>query len=413
MERKVLILSISFEGGAGGAAYRLHQGLRRIGVSSQVLVRARSDDDQTVIAMPQTGLAGELNRLRPKLDRLPLKLYPRKEFFSLQWFPDAISPEVEKVNPDVVNLHWVCNSFVRVETLSRLNKPIVWTLHDMWPFTGGCFHSSGCERYIDSCGACPQLHSAKNWDLSRWVWHRKAKAWKDLNLTIVTPSSWLAERAKASSLFKNRRIEVIPHGLDTERYKPIDRRLAREILSLPQDRRIILFGAWTNSRLKGFHSLLSALRRLGVSGWRDKLELVVFGFSKPKDQIDPGIKSHYLGRLYDDLSLALVYSAADVMVVPSIHESFGQTASESLACGTPVVAFNITGLKDVVDHQRNGYLAEPFEEEDLAQGITWVLEDRDRHQRLSHWARKKAEQEFNLMLQARRYLSLFNEVIVL
>jgi glycosyltransferase involved in cell wall biosynthesis len=346
------------------------------------------------------------------LDRLPLKIYPNHNgLFSLQWVPDFLPSQVAELNPDLINLHWVCNSFLKIETIPRFKRPIVWTLHDMWPFTGGCFHTNDCDRYTDSCGNCPQLNSRNSRDLSRWVWNRKASAWKDIELTIVTPSSWLADRARSSSLFKNRRIEVIPHGLDLERYKPVNPQLAREMLNLPQDKQIILFGAWINTPLKGFHLLQSALQGLNGKGWNERLELVTFGFSRPENEIDLGIKSHYLGRFRDDISLALIYSAADVMVVPSFHESFGLTAVEALACGTPVVAFNATGLIDIVDHQQNGYLAEPYEVEDLELGIAWVLEDDDRYKRLSYRAREKAEQEFSLELQARRYLNLFNEIM--
>ncbi len=267
---------------------------------------------------------------------------------------------------------------------------------------------------MKSCGACPQLNSHKQRDLSRWVWQRKQRAWKNLNLTLVTPSTWLAQCAKESSLFQDVRVEVIPYGLDIEKYKPTDRRLARTLLNLPQDKQIILFGAAgvaTDDPRKGFYLLQSALQKLDRSQWQDQAELVVFGATQPEKPVDLGFKAHYLGRLYDDLSLALVYAAADVMIVPSIQEAYGQTASESLGCGTPVVAFNATGLKDIVEHQRNGYLAQPFAPEDLARGIAYVLEDKQRHQKLCDRAREKAEQEFTLDIQAQRYLSLFTEIL--
>lgn len=408
-----LLLSWSLEGGAGGAAYRLHQGLRRIGVNSQVLVDKKTDDDNTVMPLAETRIARGMRLLRPKLNDLPLKLYPSRIglFFSAQWPPDFLLPKVAQLHPDVINLHWVLNGFVRIESLRRFDEPVVWTLHDMWPFTGGCVHGLDCDRYTSRCGACPQLQSEKDWDLSRWVWRRKARAWKGLNLTLVTPSNWLADCARASSLFMDQRVEVIPHGLDTETYKPIDQRLARQLLNLPIGKKIILFGAWMLSYWKGFHLLQEAILDLSKSGWRDDLELALFGFSRPETPVDLGFKSHYLGRFHDDLSLALVYSAADVMVVPSLVESFGLTACESLACGTPVVAFNSSGLKDIIDHQRNGYLARPFDAKDLAEGIVWVLDDNERHQRLSQCAREKAEREFSLELQAQRYLALFNEVV--
>ena len=202
--------------------------------------------------------------------------------------------------------------------------------------------------------------------------------------------------------------------MDIETYKPIDRQVARRLLNLPQDKQIILFGAAgvaTDDPRKGFYLLQSALQKLSKSGWQDKVELVVFGATEPEKPVELGFKTHYLGRLHDDISLALVYSTADVMIVPSIQEAFGQTASESLACGVPVVAFNATGLKDIVDHEQNGYLAKPFEPEDLAQGIAYILQDKERHQKLCDRAREKAEKEFTPELQARRYSSIFSEIV--
>lgn len=411
----VLMLNFSdVEGGAARAAFRLHQGFHKIGLPSQMLVQNKRSDDRNVIAA-QSQLANKFEEIRETVYNVPLRLYPRRNqaIFSTQWLPDSLLSKIQKIEPDIINLHWICKGFLQIETLPKLQKPIVWTLHDMWPFTGGCHYSEDCERYTQSCGSCPQLHSSKDSDLSRWVWKRKAKAWKDFELTLITPSHWLAKCVERSSLFRDREVVVIPNGLDTQKFKPINRQFAREILNLPEDKQLLLFGAMqgTGDRWKGFSLLQSAMQELTKSGLRDEIELVVFGASASSQQSDLGFKVHYLGRLNDDITLAMVYSAVDVMVVPSLYESFGQTASESLACGTPVVAFNATGIKDVVDQMENGYLAEPYKSEDLASGITWVLENKERYQKLSAKAREKAEREFTLELQAHRYLSVYNEVL--
>jgi glycosyltransferase involved in cell wall biosynthesis len=413
---KVLHLSESDSGGAGRATLRLHQGLQRIGVDSQILVQLKYSDNKAVLA-PRTTFGKFCAKLKllEHLDALPLKLYPQRKAgdFSLQWLPDRIASKVAQFAPDVVNLHWVCHGYLAIETVAKFNKPLVWFLTDMWPFTGGCHYSQECSRYQKSCGACPLLNSNKKNDLSHWVWQRKAKAWKALNLTIVTPSTWLAQCAGSSSLFQGRPIEVIHPGLDLTRYKPIEQRFARNVLNWPQDKQIILFTALypTTDRRKGFHLLQPALHSLSKAGWQEKLELMIFGLSQPEYPIDVGLKSSYISRLYDDISLAMMYSAADVTVVPSIQESFGQTASESLACGTPVVAFNATGLQDIVEHQKNGYLAQPYQSEDLARGLVWVLENKERYQKLCDRARQKAEQQFSLDIQARRYVSLYRTLL--
>jgi glycosyltransferase involved in cell wall biosynthesis len=408
---KVLHLSTTdIEGGAARAAHRLHQGLRKADVDSQMLVRAKFGIDQNVISDRSV-----LTKLGPRLDGLPLRFYPKHDLamFSAQWAPDALTTTVAQLAPDILLLHWIGNGFVNINSLRQFKKPLVWLMHDMWAFTGGCHYTQDCEGYKKQCGQCPQLQSQRDWDLSRWIWQRKVKAWRGLDLTIVSPSTWLAEVAQSSSLFKHVPIVVIPHGLDLEKYHPQDRQAARHILHLPQEKHLVLFGAspgTTGDTRKGFQFLVPALQRLGQMDPGKQIELAVFGSNPPEDPPELGFKIHYLGQFQDDLSLSLVYSAADVMVVPSMQEAFGQTASEALACGTPVVAFEATGLKDIVEHQVTGYLAAPFDVADLAQGISWILEDSERHQNLRLAARAKAEQEFTLELQSQRYFSLLTKI---
>ncbi len=410
----ILILSTSdIQGGAARATYRLHQGFHHISIASQMLVQTKLSDDRTVIS-PQTKLEKGGSKVRPTLNAIPLQLYQKRDRapYSVQWLPERIVPKIAQINPDIINLHWICGGYLQIETLAKFNKPIVWTLHDMWAFTGGCHYSQECDRYTQSCGSCPQLHSRSNWDLSRWVWQRKAKAWKNLNLTIVTPSHWLAKCARASSLFQDLPIKVIPNGIDTTQYKPIAQSLARKVLNLPQDKQLVLFGAMsaTSDPRKGFHLLMPALQKLSYSLGQDQIELVVFGSSQPSDPPDFGFKVHYLGRLNDDISLSILYAAADIFIAPSIQENLPNTVMEALACGKPCVAFNIGGMPDLIEHQQNGYLAKPFEVEDLARGIAWILKDMERYRKLSDRARKKIEQEFSQQLQSQRYLSLFSEL---
>ena len=410
----VLLSNDDLQWGAGRAAFRIHQGLRRNKVDSRLLVQTKLSEDKTVIA-PTTPLSKGLAKVRPTLDTLPLKFYPQfnQSVFSTQWLPDQILNQVNQVSPHIINLHNITVGYIQIETLKKFKQPLVWTLHDMWAFTGGCHYANECDRYQKNCGACPQLNSEKEGDLSRWVWQRKAKAWKDLNLTLVTPSDWLADLVKKSSLLQDFPVEVIANGLDTDRYKCVDKKVARSLLNLPQDKKIVLFGASssTSDKRKGFHLLLPALKKLFEINSELPIELVVFGASEPTELVDCPFKIHYLGTYKDDLSLSVVYSAADVMVVPSVYEVFGQTASEAMACETPVVAFATSGLKEIVDHQENGYLVQAFDINDLAHGIYWVLENSNRYQQLRDRARKKVEKEFNQIIQAQRYLDLFNKIV--
>jgi glycosyltransferase involved in cell wall biosynthesis len=409
---KVLQLSTSdINGGAARAAYRLHQGLQQAGVDSTLLVQEKSSDDPTAIA-PKLRLAQCVARSKVAFDALPLKLYPRRDqaLFSLQWLPDGAAAKVRQFNPDIVNLHWISAGFLNIKTLAKLHRPLVWTLHDMWSFTGGCHYSGDCDRYRVGCGNCPHLGSQQAWDLSQWTWQRKAHAWKNLNLTLVAPTQWMRDCARSSGLFQNTPIEYIPHGLDAQVYRPLDAHAARAMLNLPQDAFLILFGAIqaTSDRRKGFHLLQAALQSLKAEPGDQPIEVVVFG-SRQSQEL--GFKTHYLGHLHDDISLALLYSAADVMIVPSLQEAFGQTALESMACGTPVVAFRSTGLTDLIDHQQNGYLADPFQPEDLAEGIRWIKADPMRRTEMGIEARRKVEQQFTLNVQAQRYQKLFTTLL--
>jgi glycosyltransferase involved in cell wall biosynthesis len=411
---KILHLStFDLIGGAARAAYRVHEGLCTVGADSWMLVRKKVSDDYRVIG-PRTKLNKWIGRVRAEIDGLALHPYSHGDntAFHAAAVPERLLSKVNRIDPDIINLHYVLNGFLRIETLAKFNRPIVWTLMDMWSFTGGCNYTQGCTKYAQKCGACPVLGSTRESDLSRKTWQRKFKIWEDLDLTLVAPTHWLAACAKESSLFKHRRVEVIPFCLDTNCFKPIHQKKARAVLNLPFHKKLVTFGAVsaTGDRRKGFHLLQPALQQLAQTELGQQIEVVVFGASAPKEPLDLGFKTHYLGHL-DNTSLTLAYSAADIFVAPSLQEAFGQTASESMACGTPVVAFNGTGLADIIDHQQNGYLARPFDINDLARGITWVLEDPQRYQVLTTQARQKAESSFSLDLQGQSYKALYHDLL--
>lgn len=413
---KILHLNDSdLDGGAAKAAYRLHQGLQTAGHQSHLLVRTKASANSSVLK--QKNIA---TKLGPSISSLPLMLSkhrPIAQFspqFSLPWMSNQALRCMQASTPDIVHLHWICNGYLAIESLRHFQQPLIWTLHDMWPLTGGCHYSQQCTRYTQTCGGCPLLNSTNPSDLSYSILQRKAKAWQPLNLTLIAPSQWIASCAQQSALFRRSRITIIPHGLDTTVYKPLDQAFARQVLNLPRHRPLILFGASsgvTTDARKGFEHLQAALKIIKTTGQCPQAEVIIFGISKPAQPLDTELPTHYLGKLHDDSTLALVYAAADVMVVPSQQETFGQTAAEALACGTPVAAFDVTGLKDVVDHQQDGYLARPFDNKDLARGIVWILKELDRYDQLRANARQKAVKEFSLSLQAERHCELYEALI--
>lgn len=412
----VMLNTYDNAGGAAIATYRLHRGLRSIGVDSQMMVMRKETDDPRVIGPePQNDLKKTITFFDARRDaRFTFHCYAReKKLFSPARCHDKLAPRVAAINPDIVHLFWVNSGFLKIETLRQFKKPIVWTLHDMWPFTGGCHYDDECGRFRQSCGQCPILSSGSDHDLSRRVWVRKRKSWHDVPIVVVATSHWLAGMARSSSLFKDQRIEVIPNGIDTDRYKPFDKRAAREAYGLPHDKLLVLFSAFsaTSDKRKGNHFLVPALKKMAQAGWGEKTELVVIGASAPENPPDLGMKVHYMGHLHDEISQVLLYSAADVTVAPSMQENLSNTVMESLSCGTPVVAFNIGGMPDMIDHQYSGYLACPFESDDLAAGLMWVLEDKARHDMLFQHARKTVVERYALKTVANRYLALYQDIL--
>lgn len=403
-------------GGAAIATYRLHRGLLSIGEDSRLMVQQKRTDDPTVIR-PDAQTRWDNIKARLSLnddEKLSRGIQSRgNRLFSPARRADKLASRVSAVNPDLVHLFWVASGFMKIETLQQFRKPIVWTLHDMWAFTGGCHYDDECGRYRQSCGNCPILNSGSEQDLSRQVWERKKQAWRDVPIVVVGTSRWLAEMARSSSLFRDQRIEVIPNGIDTEKYKPLDKGGAREAFGLPKDKRLILFSAFgaTLDKRKGNDFLLAAIKKMVLAGWGDKAELLVIGARPPEEPLDLGIKVHYMGRLHDEISQILLYSAADVTVAPSRQENLSNTVMESLACGTPVVAFNIGGMPDMIDHQASGYLAAPFESDDLSAGIVWVLENATRYAELSMHARKTAVERYALKTVAKQYQALYQDIL--
>lgn len=283
----------------------------------------------------------------------------------------------------------------------------------MWAFAGAEHYVGNSSRYID--GYLPTNRTAEEhgWDLNRWVWRRKQRAWRGLQnkMTLLAPSHWLGDCARRSVLFRDYRIEVIPNGIDTQRFHPIDRRIARGILGLPEDKKLILFGAINGrvNRIKGFDLFQGAMNVIQHDHAMSDVEIAVFGATEPAAGSDFGLKSHYLGQLNDEISMALVYAAADVFVIPSREENLATTVLEALACGTPVVGFRIGGTPDMVRSGENGYLAEPNDVADMASCIKAVLGGN--REALSHAARATIVEQFTLAHQVTRYMALFEDVL--
>jgi len=412
---KISILSTyDSGGGAARSSHRLYRGLINNGKQVRFFTQNKRSDDPTDSKISR--LHKFINLLRPFLDNLPNLLYPKRErkgLFSCSIIPVSCWIKRSAFKADILNFHWVASGFISIESFKKVKAPIVWTLHDSWAFTGGCHLPENCINYYEKCGQCPQLNSSNKYDLSRINHKRKRNAWNELNMTIVTPSRWLAECARKSSLFKNNRIEVIPNGIDISIFKPLDKKLARESLGLNASSRLILFGAVdaTSDINKGFHFIEPMLKDLVMMPDMQDVKLIIFGAANPANPIESDFDIHYIGRFNDDVALALIYSAADVMLVPSMQENLPNTVMESMSCGTPVVGFNIGGMSDLIDHNHNGYLAKAYDVQDLANGLHWAIRDENLSKQLGARSRSKIIDSFDISLITQRYIKLFDELI--
>lgn len=400
-------------GGAARASFRLFLALRDIGIHVRLLVQRKESTDRDVLGA--AGLAQKACALlTQRLDALPLRMYPRrkKELFSTGVFPNRTRERIHALVPDIVHLHWVTFGMLPIDALGRLERPAVWTLHDMWGLTGGCHYDGGCDRFLRGCGLCPLLGSDRENDLSAKLLQRKRIAIERSGMTIVSPSRWLAAQARKSVVFAGSRIEVIPNGLDLTLYKPVDQSMARSLFSLPLHKHIVLFGAAspTGEPRKGYQLLVEALDQLARTYSTDQICVVMFGQSEGIPSSLSGFPVHVIGTLRDDVSLAALYSSADVFVVPSVQDNLPNTVAEALACGTPCVAFDIGGMSDLIQHRINGYLAAPFDTADLARGIAELTITCTAAGPMRDAARKRAETMLDQEQMAKQYRALYQDI---
>ena len=408
---KIALLNTYDEsGGATRACQRLLGGLSAAGVDTTMLAREKSTISSEAVAVGSR-IDGFLRAL---IDAIPLHRYPNRQLhvFSPAWAPGRGIPRAACLTPNLVHLHWVVNGFVRIEDITSLNCPIVWTLHDSWPFTGGCHLPADCTRYEQSCGRCPVLGSNDDNDLSRRIWKRKQKAWSNVPFTIVAPSRWIAEKARSSSLFGNKRIVVIPNGIDTALYSPGDRIEARRKLGLAENRRVVLFGAIhaLSDGNKGFDLLQGAIKSISPNHLQDT-ELVIFGEDAGATLSDFDIPVRNVGIIADEQEMILLLRAADLLVAPSRQENLPYVVMEAMSCGTPCVAFAVGGMPDLITHGETGYLAKPFIIEELATGIINLLHDEALRTLMSVTSRKLVEDNFSLHLVAQRHLKLYCQLL--
>lgn len=419
---KVLLINTSEKkGGAAVACKRLMKALQKSGVEAKMLVRDKTTNDESVIPATLGYLNQKKNFLRFVWERIVIfcsNRLSRKNLFAVSiansGIPIANHPAVKEA--DILHLHWVNQGFLSVSEinkLSKLGKPIVWTMHDMWPATAICHHSRDCNNYQSECNNCFFLKHPGRKDLANRIFRKKKKVWARADIQYVTCSHWLQDRTRVSALIDKSRVRAIPNPLDTEFYKKNDQRAARQRFGLPLNKKLILYGAANvTDKRKGIDYYIEACRFIAQQYPESvgDLELVFFG--QVKEAIDGQFifPIHQVGYLTDDELIRDLYNAVDLFVTPSLEENLPNTIMESLSCSTPCVGFEIGGIPEMIDHKQNGYLANYKSAEDLAAGVHWCLWEAD-YDSLADNARQKVMECYSEEAVADAYIRLYNEIL--
>ena len=394
---KVLFIASKDSGGAGGAARRMHEAVLAAGIDSVMLVLDKQSNAERVAQVevpinnldrskPSAQLFYAFNIIQQRLKDYPQRTNPEM-FTTTESIIDYnnLKPYIQEA--DIINLHWI-DGFFDYANASEVfsGKKIIWTLHDMYQFTGGCHYSFGCENYTKNCASCPQLvNNNETTSITQESFNIKAVTYKNLNIQVITPSEWLAECVRKSSLLSACPVEVIPNTFNDNNFKPVDKQIAREKFNLNINKKIILFGAdHILSPVKNLQTLLEALSQLCDNKQIDKddFDLVIFGSGSISVEKIP-FNIIQLGRISSVEDMSYIYSCADFLVLPSIMDNLPNIMCEALACGIPVIGFNIGGLPDLIEFGKTGYLAEPFSIEKLKNGIIWGLEEASGNQEIS------------------------------
>ncbi len=409
---KILHLNYSDQvGGAATSVMRLHKALIKNRINSKMLVKEKTTQDKNVISEKST-FSLILDLIKKGILRNVRKLSrsDNKSTFSMNLIKGISANKIQSINSDIVNLHWISNEMISLKEISKIKIPIVWTLVDMWLFCGG-EHYSEEKRYIKGYLNSNRKEKEKGIDLNKYIWNNKKK-FINKKIKIICISNWLAREARKSKLLKDFDIRVINCTLDTELWKPINKKEAKKILGINTNKKLVLFGATggTSDPRKGFNYLVKALNSSRLK--KEKFDLLVFGEQGNFNINIPNRNIFFkTGSFYgNDTALRVLYSAADLVVAPSTLEAFGQVASEAGSCETPTVAFKNTGFEDVIIHKKTGFLAKHKDHKDLSNGILWCLKNFKKY-KIGKKSRQNVVNKFSNKVISKKYINLYKEII--
>jgi len=404
----IKILHVNFHDKVGGAAIavnRIHNSLLLNKVDSKIIVANKTSYDEKIIG-PSSTIEEIFWKLRVSINRKIEKFEKKIKYDSNSYnlIRNSFVKKINNIDCDIVNLHWVGNNMVAIADLKKIKRPIVWTMHDMWPYAGS-EHYTFSKRFLEGYTKKNKPKNIRGYDIEKYCWEQKVKHYPK-NITVVPTSNWQLANVKKSKLFKNNSIEKISYPIDFNEWQQYDKKTSREFLNLPPDKKIIVCGAVNiDIPRKGFDKLVKCIKN---SNFDKNIILLFFGDKKTINV--EGITCKYLGKINNEsLDIKFIYSASDLMVAPSIQESFGQTALEAACCGLPTVCFEDTGFCDVIDHKINGYVANRENEDDLLAGIIWCL---------ANWSDELAKKninnlykKFNYKIIGQKYLELYENII--
>ena len=413
---KVVLLNTSERtGGAAIAANRLMKALIDNGIEAKTLVLNKQTDNENVISIQSSFLKRKLALLNFLWERGVIFMhnhFSRNNLFRVSIANtgfDLFKHSLVK-DADIIHLHWINQGFLSLSGLEKLlksGKPVFWTMHDMWACTGICHHARECDNYQTQCRDCFYFNNPGRRDLSFQCFNKKKTIYQSGKIIFITCSRWLKSNAENSALLSGQKIFSIPNPIDTSLFKPMNKDYCKEKLNLPNNKKLILFGAVKISdERKGIHYLIKAIEFLSKKPEASNIELVIFGKTNSIFFDIFTLKVNYLNYLSNEGDIIALYNAADVYVTPSLEENLPNTIMESMSCGTPCAGFNIGGIPEMIDHKQNGYVAEYQDSEDLAKGILWCLEN---HDSLAIEARKKVENCYSERVVVKRYINLYQQ----
>lgn len=411
----ILFLNTSEEfGGAAIAAKRLMTALNKNHINTTMLVRDKTSKDSNVVAIHQ-GKSIAYKFIKERLVIWKSNLFSRKNLFavSIANTGSDITQFPEFVNADIIHIHWINQGFISMKGLERIinsGKPIVWTMHDMWPITGICHHARGCEKYMTQCVNCPFLVRHKNKDLAFSLFKQKKALYKKANITFVGCSLWLTDLASHSALTTRKTVLSIPNPINTDIYQPLDKKMVRDKLNLPLDKKLILFGAAKSTdERKGVSYFVDACKLLHKE-IKEHIGVVLYGKESEKLVGKFDYPTYVMGYISDEKKLIELYSAVDIFAIPSLEENLPNSIIESMACGTPSIGFNIGGIPEIIDHIHNGYVANYKSAKDFSKGLKWILENNENNE-LGLQARRKVIDSYSEREIAQQYITLYNSLI--